>query len=732
MECLWMVGLFGWKKPEELDGLVDEQDVVADVIKTQSRKSQARGVVLSCEDPVQAHPYALEREVEYEDRITLFISTGSLELRNVARTDTGEYSVNIVAGGGSPAENGQTSLTVYDPVSNVTVTVSSSDLVEFNSSVTLSCSADGTSITTFTWFNGSSEVTASDRVHLTDGGATLTIDPVWRYDQGPFTCEVSNPVSSSTSDPVVLSINYGPHDVIVRTSPSDYCEEGSDVLMSCSADSRPAAQFKWLLNGELLSFTGAQFELKNIQMNQSGNYSCQAFNSKTLRSTTSQPASISVLNIVTNPSVTVSSTDLIENSPLSFSCSAYGSSLSFLWFNGSSEVTASDRVHLTDGGTTLTIDTVSRYDQGPFTCEASNSVSSSTSDPVVLSISYGPDDVILRTSPSDYCEEGSDVLMSCSADSRPAAQFKWLLNGELLSFTGAQFELKNIQMNQSGNYSCQAFNSKTLRSTTSQPASISVLKRITNIYVESSSNEPIEGTSLNLTCDASGSIFNRKWLINEQDLKPSENVVFHEQKRVLSFKVLNRKDSGSYVCEINNPINNQTAVYSLTVNYGPENVKISGPTEVQVDKTITLTCFSDSVPTADYTWIKNETIIAQSSKYIKTITGTADEGEYICRASNDITNKTSEASHSVLVLTDVPQEGLTAGAIAGITVASLVIVAGAAAGGFYLYKQKKGRKLSKNSPKELHVYENASNTQNFNTDEKHVYENDVNLYDRNL
>ncbi|KAK7886851.1 hypothetical protein WMY93_026472 [Mugilogobius chulae] len=230
---------------------------------------------------------------EYEGRITLFISTGSLELRNVALSDTGEYSVVVFPAAGA-AMRGLTTLNVYDPVSNVTVTVSSSDLVEFNSSVTLSCSADGANLTTFLWFNGSSEVTASDRVHLTDGGATLTIDTVWCYDQGPFTCEVSNAISNSISDPVY--IYYGPDDVIVRTSPSDYCEEGSNVLMSCSADSRPAAQFKWLLNGELLSFTGAQFELKNIQMNQSGNYSCQAFNSKTLRYTTSQPASISVLS----------------------------------------------------------------------------------------------------------------------------------------------------------------------------------------------------------------------------------------------------------------------------------------------------------------------------------------------------------------------------------------------------------------------------------------------------
>ncbi|XP_055083883.1 carcinoembryonic antigen-related cell adhesion molecule 5-like isoform X2 [Periophthalmus magnuspinnatus] len=442
---------------------------------------------------------------EYEGRITLFISTGSLELRNVALSDTGQYSVNIVTGDGPTL--GSILLNVYEPVSNVRVTVNSSDLVEFNSSVTLSCSADGANSTTFLWLNGSTEVTASDRVHLTDGGATLTITTVGRYDQGPFTCKVSNPVSSSISDPEQLFINYGPDGPILSVSP-------------------------------LL----------------------------------------------------------------------------------------------------------------------------------------------------DYYEEGSDVSLSCSADSRPAAQFKWLLNGTLLSFTGAQMELKTIQTSQSGNYSCQAFNNKTLRYTTSQPASISVLGRITNIHVESSSNEPIEGASVNITCDASGSIFTRKWLINEQELNPSENIVFYEQKRVLSLRVLNRKDSGKYVCEISNPISTQTTVYTLSVIYGPENVQISGPEKIQVKKTLKLTCFSDSVPAANYTWIKNGTVLTQSSEYIKSMAGSSDSGQYICRASNEITKKTSEAAHTLLV---TAPSGCSAGCIVGIVFGCIALALVVFAGVFFFLRKKK-------------------------------------------
>ncbi|XP_017158999.1 carcinoembryonic antigen-related cell adhesion molecule 6-like [Poecilia reticulata] len=235
----------------------------------------------------------------YEGRIILFRSTGSLELRNLKLSDSGDYFVSIQDGDNHKA--GRTSLDIYEPVSNVSVSPLSADLIEFNSSVHLSCFSSGPHLS-FLWTKDKSEVTASDRVQITtnEENFTLTIVNVTRNDLGSYRCHVSNPGSSIISDPVNISVIYGPDNVTIEVYPfKEYYEKGSDIYLLCSADSSPSAEYQWFLNGSQLTSNGPLLQLINIQMNQSGNYSCQAFNSETLTYKISQPLFVFICEIST-------------------------------------------------------------------------------------------------------------------------------------------------------------------------------------------------------------------------------------------------------------------------------------------------------------------------------------------------------------------------------------------------------------------------------------------------
>lgn len=91
------------------------------------------------------------------------------------------------------------------PVSNVTVSANATDLIEFRDSVSIICSAVGSSMT-FHWLNGSSDIKVSDHVQLSDDNRTLTISSVSRYDKGPMYCMVSNSVSNETSTAILFDI----------------------------------------------------------------------------------------------------------------------------------------------------------------------------------------------------------------------------------------------------------------------------------------------------------------------------------------------------------------------------------------------------------------------------------------------------------------------------------------------------------------------------------------------
>lgn len=81
--------------------------------------------------------------------------------------------------------------------------------------------------------------------------------------------------------------------------------------------------------------------------------------------------------------------NLVEfNDTAVLTCSVLnGSSLSYAWLKGDSEVTEGGGVQFSNGNATLTMVGVTRYDEGPFRCNVSNGLGHEISLPVRLNIS---------------------------------------------------------------------------------------------------------------------------------------------------------------------------------------------------------------------------------------------------------------------------------------------------------------------------------------------------------
>ncbi|XP_036071846.1 carcinoembryonic antigen-related cell adhesion molecule 5-like [Oryzias melastigma] len=389
----------------------------------------------------------------------------------------------------------------------------------------------------------------------------------------------------------------------------------------------------------------ASLELKYLTLDDGGEYSVTVFPDRGGR------IKLDIYVPIFSVTVTPQSSDLVEFSSFSLTCSSSGSSLSFIWMNSSSEVTSSDRVQITDGGSTLTVVDVTRYDEQSYRCRVFNPVSEGISDPVNILVSYGPENTKMSASPSqEFYEEGSDISLSCSADSRPSAQFTWFVNGTKLPDSGPELTLRNIQFSQRGDYSCQAFNSRTLTNETSPSVSISVLQKISGVSIKASTEQFIEGSSVTLTCEASGSSPSRTWKKDGSDLNLSEDVTLSEDNTVLTFKAVKKENSGEYVCLVSNPVSSSEAKFTIVVNYGPANVQIEGKDLINENDQIKLICSAESTPSATFTWrLNGSEITGSSAEFLKEKAQSSDSGTYTCEAKNIITEKQSTAEHELHV-----------------------------------------------------------------------------------
>uniref|UniRef100_A0A3P9DPE0 Ig-like domain-containing protein n=1 Tax=Maylandia zebra TaxID=106582 RepID=A0A3P9DPE0_9CICH len=363
----------------------------------------------------------------YTGRVSLNPTDGSLTLSALKPGDSGDYTVTVITSDATLV--GETKLQVVEPVSNVDIKSNVPDAIEYNSTVILTCSAIGSSLS-FKWINGSVPI-------VVDGTRITEI-------------KVSSTLISSS-----LFVFYGPDDVtITPANPPKFIQAGSTFNLTCSASSLPPASFTWYYNGMRIETSSSVLTLDMIKgYTEAANYTCRAENPKSKRSVPSPAVSFTIMEGISSVEIIGPTGDLI----------ASNSTANLNWLkDGKPLGPSSPRVVFAADESSVLISPLQKDDNGRFTCRVSNAVSSKEAH-YNMQVVYGPEQPTITARKA--VEVNQQVELTCSAASVPPANYIWKLNGTATTTTAAVFIIASATYKDAGTYTCEAHNIITSKTT---------------------------------------------------------------------------------------------------------------------------------------------------------------------------------------------------------------------------------------------------------------------------
>ncbi|XP_053761433.1 carcinoembryonic antigen-related cell adhesion molecule 20 isoform X2 [Panthera pardus] len=509
---------------------------------------------------------------------------------------------------------------------------------------------------------------------------------------------------------------------------------GSNVPLLCLADSQPPARYIRSISG-IPGPDGQTLFISSLSRARSEVYTCRASNSissshssvdaditvsASLLTMWSLPAAVqltsdanpltTIQKLLARPTIAISqdtATEQREN--VTFRCSTQDADVTIHWVFNDLPLVFRERVQLSTDGKTLTILTVQREDSGTYKCEAQAFHQVRSSAPTFLTVNYGPDPFEIKlesgVSRGEVVEviEGSTVTFSVETQSHPPPAYTWFLPYDSIPPpTMSSFTIQAVSREHEGTYRCLVSNGAThlLRL---GALKVRVLETLTKPHIVPPSLNLVENaSSVALTCQTPHEGAGVLWLLRGQALLPSDHLVLSADNRSLVIHGLRRDDTGPYECEVWNwGSRARSEPFRLAMSYGPDRVDITsgsapgvvGTVEAELNSSLTLQCRAESQPGAEFHWtLEQSTAVHAGQVLIIWALTWEHQGIYNCTASNPLTHLARSASVRVRVVG--PQSSLSAGAIGGIAIGILAVIALSAGLGCFLYIRN-ARRLSR-------------------------------------
>lgn len=521
----------------------------------------------------------------------------------------------------------------------------SSNIVKEGESVSFTCSAKGQPEPTFTWIKDGQALPSQ---------ANWTISKMNESDSGLYTCKAENKHGGEKSV-VTVEVIYAPDvDIVISQEPERSPKtiiQGDKVTFTCSVKrSNPEPHsFTWHKDGNPLKSKNITV-VKNIQPEDSGNYTCRAENKVGSGSKTLQ---LTVEYKPRKTNISIHHTSVKINTAAKFTCvtDANPAPSSYSWFHYK-QTDLSQKKMLMVFKETLELETVQRADEGCYICNASNTIDTGdTSKPVCIDVLFPPNNTNL--SMTKLVTEGELVEVNCAAESFPPPSFtltkystsnsktpEWSLTLDKSSY---KFKANSTD---AGFYTCNASNSE--ESQESSKKQLVVKYRPKEVKVKAHPDLTVkENESLKLDCSANSypPVNSVTWIKMIDGTR--ETIIDTQTPFIVNSASVS--DSGKYHCIVQNEIGTgESEQVEVKVKHGPKFTKIEKVKEVQHDDVtiVTLRCITQCYPEVEqYSWYQRRD--KKESKEVanntQTISVSSDQpGEYYCVAKNEIGERSSE------------------------------------------------------------------------------------------
>ncbi|KAM7383103.1 hypothetical protein PAMP_002785 [Pampus punctatissimus] len=254
-----------------------------------------------------------------------------------------------------------------------------------------------------------------------------------------------------------------------------------------------------------------------------------------------------------------------------------------------------------------------------------------------------------------------------------------------ITITATQLRIGGSQLQDAGNYTVQVTPSATTGlATNSRSVQLRVFDAVAGVslFVPSVA---AEGRNISLRCTwTAGTDITVEWGKGNTAITANSRITISGGSLVIN--PARRADTGEYTCTVRNPISAVTATQSLTVYYGPDTPVLTKETpkncvgggDVLVGGAVRLTCMSDSLPPALFSWQHNGQPVVTSQPdsgvlSLQTIS-TNDSGRYVCTARNSVTGDTSEQGTDLAIVDTCLDVGEVVGIVIGCLLLIIIIV----------------------------------------------------------